>query len=180
MADLRAARRYATALFNVALRQNELDPTEAGLNLILQVWKENPRLAETLELPQLPLERKRLIVEQLFTRQVNPLVVRFAQLLVEKRRVESFPAAVAEFQRLADAHRHLVRAQVTTATPLAADQAVALQNRLGARTGQTVLLEQRIDPAIKGGVIVRIGDQVMDGSVRGYLDSLRQRLSGAR
>ena len=179
-ADVRVARRYAAALFNVTVRENLLEQTERDLNTLSGVWGEHSMIDETLAHPQIPVEKKRSILRQIFGNAVGPLVLNFLLYLLDKQRLDLLLPIEREYQRLADEHRRIVRAYVTTAVPLAEDQAEALRQKINAQTGLNVILVPTIDPRIIGGVIVRVGDQLWDGSVRGYLTELRQRLSGAR
>jgi F-type H+-transporting ATPase subunit delta len=180
MADLRAARRYATALFNVAIRQNGLDAIERDLKTVLDLWDQNPKIAEAMGRPQIPSETKGRIWQQLLEGNVQPLLLKFILLLVDKRRIDLLPAIGDEFQRLSDEQRQIVRAQVTTATPLPRDQADALRVNLRARTGKSVELVEAVDPSIVGGVVLRIGDRIIDGSIRTQLSNLKRQLSGSR
>jgi F-type H+-transporting ATPase subunit delta len=180
MADLRAARRYASALFGVAVREKNLETVEEELNSLVEIWKQNPSISAAMLRPHIPNEIKKRIWSRILEGKVTPLVSRFIQMLVEKRRISLLVEINGEFQRLADAYRNIVRAEVTTAVPLSADQATELQAGLARRTGRRVELIPRVDPAIVGGVIVRIGDQVMDGSIRSQLIRLKRQLAGSR
>jgi F-type H+-transporting ATPase subunit delta len=179
MADLRAARRYASALFAVAVRQDELETVERDLHSIIDLWTSNPLIAAAMGRPQVPQETKRRIWSQLLEGSAGPLLTRFIEILVDKRRIDLLPEIGGEFQHLADRQRNVVRAQVTTAVPLSPDQAAALKARLGG-AGQTVELIPSVDPSIIGGAVVRIGDRIMDGSIRANLTDLRRRLAGTR
>ena len=180
MADLRAARRYATALFGVAVRQNELETVERDLNAVVDLWEQNPQISAAMGRPQVPTDVKRRILQQVLGDQVQPLLLRFVLLLLDKIRIDLLPDVRDEFQRLADEHRNIVRAQVTTAVPLSPELAQALRIKLGSREGKIVGLIPVVDPSIMGGVILRVGDRIMDGSVRGRLETLRRQLSGRR
>ena len=179
-ADVRVARRYAAALFNVTVRENLLEQTEQDLHSIVGVWGDNSLIDETMAHPQIPIEKKRSILRQLFGNAVGPIVLNFVLYLLDKQRLDLLLPIEREYQRLADEHRRIVRAHVTTAVPLAEDQAEALRQKINGQTGLNVILVPTVDPRIVGGVIVRVGDQLWDGSIRGYLTELRQRLSGAR
>ena len=180
MADIGVASRSAAALFAVAVRQNELQTAEEDLQAVNAIWGENSQIDETMAHPRIPTPTKRRILQQLMEGRARPLVLNFLLLLLDKQRIALLPEIGKEFERLADAHRGIERAYVTTAVPLAADQAEALRARLSQQTGKVVQLVPQIDPRIMGGVIVRIGDRLWDGSIRGYLSELRLRLAGDR
>lgn len=178
MPELGAARRYASALFAVAVRGKELEGAEKDLATVVQVWDANPQIAAAMARPQVPMEAKRRVWQRLLEGNVGALMQRFIAMLVDKRRIDLLPEVGSEFQRLSDQYRRVMRARVTTAVPLSPDQAEALKARLAGDTGQTVVLLPEVDPSIVGGAIVRIGDRILDGSVRGQLESLRRRLAG--
>ena len=179
-ADVRVARRYAAALFNVTVREGLLDQAEGDLATLAGVWGEHSMIDETMAHPQIPIEKKRNILRQIFGNAVSPLVLNFVLYLLDKKRLDLLLPIEREYQRLADEHRRTVRAYVTTAVPLADDQAEALRQKINGQTGLDVLLVPTVDPRLIGGMIVRVGDRLWDGSIRGYLSELRQRLAGER
>ena len=180
MPDVRVARRYAAALFNVALRENALDAVERDLNAVTGVWGVNSQIDETMAHPRIPTPVKQKILRQLLEREVSPLVLNYLLYLLDKTRIDLLEEIVLEFTRLADEQRKVVRAHVTTAVPLSSAEEEQLRQKVGGMTGLNVVLVPTVDPRIVGGVILRVGDQLWDGSVRGYLSELRQRLSGSR
>ena len=127
--------------------------------------------------PAIPAARKRAVVEQLLARSpLSPVVTRLLLLLADRDRLVLLPdLADAYRSRLMD-HQRVVRAQVTTAMPLPDDRMAALQQGLAQATGRRVDLDVRVDPALVGGAVARIGSTVYDGSVTTQLDKMRQRL----
>lgn len=174
--DLRASRRYATALFQTAQKQNSLDAVQKDLALILQLMEQTPALRNMWESPLLPGGRKRDLIDRLFANSVDKLTLSFLRLLVDKRREEILETVEREMRDLADAAHHLVRAEAIFAiAPTPAEQS-DLQRSLEQRTGEQVNLTVQVDPAILGGVVVRMQDTIIDGSVRGTLERLREQL----
>jgi F-type H+-transporting ATPase subunit delta len=180
MPDVRVARRYASALFNVSVREGVLDTSERDLNAVMGVWGVNSQIDETMAHPRIPTPVKQKILRQVLEREVSPLILNYLLFLLDKHRMDLLEEIVREFQRLADEQRKVVRAHVTTAVPLSASEAEQLRQKVGQMTGLNAVLVPTVDPRIVGGVILRVGDQLWDGSVRGYLSELRQRLSGSR
>lgn len=180
MADVRVARRYAAALFNVVVREKILDMAEQDLSNLVGIWGEHSQIDETMAHPRIPTPVKERILRQLLGDQVRPIILNFLIFLLHKQRIDLLLPIQREFQRLADEHRNLVRAYVTTAVPLPPDQAEQLRQHLTRQTGQNVALVPRVDPRLIGGVVVRVGDKLWDGSIQGYLGELRQRLAGSR
>src|SRR5581483_4666436 len=124
-----------------------------------------------------PVPRKRgAVVELTKAAKSSPIVAKLLTLLAERDRLVLLPDLLASYRdRLLD-YRHVVRAEVTTASPLAAERATAIQTSLAKMTGRTVILDTKIDPAIIGGVVARIGSTVYDGSVTRQLQKMKERL----
>ncbi|MBI3909923.1 MAG: ATP synthase F1 subunit delta [Armatimonadetes bacterium] len=176
MAQLPVVRRYVQALFDVALRQDLVDQVESDLAAVDALLHQAPRLMRILRAPTIARARKRALLGGVFGVRVTALTLRFMQLLVEKRRETVLEDARAEFRRLAYAHRNLLPVEVTTAIPLAEADREALRRALERRTAKRVELHERVDESILGGVTVRLGDTILDGSVRAHLEQLRTRL----
>lgn len=175
------ARRYAGALFSVARNADDIDVIdniESDLGLIGHSLETMPRLAETLNHPLIPPARKKAIVTEVFGGKVQDVTLRFLLLVVEKRREAVLPDVEQEYVRLANEHRGVVSVSVASAVPLAPDEVAALKAGLDRFTGKQTELDVGVDPDIIGGIAVRIGDTVIDGSVRGYLASLREKMLG--
>jgi len=176
MIERRIVRRYATALFNAAVRMKVMDRVESDLGLISYAVESSPALVESLKNPLIPSGRKKEVVSDIFAGKVHEVTLSYLNLLIDKRREEAVALTEEEYVRLADEARGVVRAQVTTAVKLDAEQYERLRAGLSVFTGKHVEMTHELDPSIKGGVVVRIGDRVIDGSVRGQLEGLREKL----
>ena len=176
MAEESVARRYAQALLNQALASGSLDTISRDLAGVAETLAGSPLLAAYLNNPLVTRDRKKAMVSQLFTKESSPAALRFLTLLVEKRRIEMFESVKTEFDRLVRAHRGIVVASAVSAVPLSAPQLSQLQASLQARTGKSIELTTAVDPSLMGGVLVRIGDTVLDGTVKGKLERLREQL----
>ena len=174
--DLRAARRYATALFATADKQGNLDSVTKDLHTVVGLMETTPALDEMWHSKVVPTGKKREVVSTLFAKSIDPLTLSFLRLLVDKRREDILSLVRMEVQQLADTSRHLVRAEATFALEPTADERAKLTASLEQRTGEHVDLTISIDPSILGGVVVRMHDTIIDGSVRGTLESLREQL----
>lgn len=174
--DLRAAKRYATALFQTAQKQDKLQKVENDLNMVLDLMQTTPAFRQMWESPEVPAGRKRDLLAKLFTDSLDVLTLSFLRLLVDKRREEILDAVRIELHELADASRHLVRAEAIFAVTPTSDEQTALVQSLEQRTGEHVDLTIHVDPSILGGVVVRMRDTILDGSVRGTLETLREQL----
>jgi F-type H+-transporting ATPase subunit delta len=174
-ADL-AAERYARALFMVAERRGEIFEVLEDLKRLLALTGEDPRLGGYLRSPLVPLERKRALLKSALASRALVPVASFMDLLLRKKRMGLFAAAVGEYEQQVRAWQGLQEAEAVSAVPLTADEAKRLHARLERMTGLTIELKTRVDPALLGGLYVRIGDRVLDRSVKGLLQSLQGRL----
>jgi len=175
MARVAAARRYAQAVLAIALERDELDRWQADMDVMASALAE-PRLAALLESPRIHMRDKvRLLREGLAA--LNPLAINLACLLVARGRLDLVGQVAAEYRRLADARRGIEEAQVTTAVPLEDEEREKLSRHLSAITGKAIRLTTRLDPAIIGGFVARVGDRLIDGSLRSRLRALRQALA---
>jgi F-type H+-transporting ATPase subunit delta len=178
MTNRTAAARYARALFDVALKERaDLVRIEQELTRLLALFQDHPELDKALLNPAVPVPRKQRVVGELTTRlALSPVVAKLAALLAERDRLVLVPDLVASYrERLLD-HQKVVRAEVTTAVPLPADRASALERGLAKLTGRTVTLSTKVDPTIIGGIVARIGSTVYDGSVTRQLEKMKERL----
>ncbi len=174
-----SARRYAEAAFELAVRDEDpegwrQDLADAAVHLA------KPALARVLTNQGLPLDARARLVAEALGKEVRRPVVNLVLLLLRRGRIELLPRVADEFERLDHARRGITSAIATSAAPLEPAEVRALTARLEALSGGTVELERRVDPSLLGGVVVQLGDRLVDGSVRGRLERLRQRLaSGA-
>lgn len=177
--DLRAARRYAGALFQLARERNELDEVAAGLREVAQVATQSRELMNVLRHPRITRERKKELLHKVFGG-VRADIERFLFLLIEKDRAAILPDTSREFDRLLDEHRGEADAEAITAAPLSETQRSALLSRLEASTGLKIRLVTRVDESILGGLIVRVGDHLIDGSVASRLRLIKEQLKQAK
>jgi F-type H+-transporting ATPase subunit delta len=169
------ALRFAEAAFAVAREAQQLDAWLDSLEQAASIY-DNHAAALFLTSPVVPAGKKRAVLAELLPT-VSPDVGRFLAILARRDRLELVPEIARVFRRLLNEHRGIAVAQVTTAVPIDERQKSVIASRLGRRVGKTVTVETRIDPSILGGVIAQIGDNVIDGSVRGRLERLRRALT---
>ena len=179
MKDIRVAKRYAAALFGVARRDSILDAVEQDMTLVSRFLAEVPYLRAVLIQPLVSVARKNIVVDEAFGDRVTASSLNFLKLLIRKRREDLISECIREFHALLAEHTNTVDAEAWSAVPMTADQQERLASGLHALTGKTVRLVAKVDHALVGGVVVRIGDTVMDGSVRGKLERLERQLLGA-
>jgi F-type H+-transporting ATPase subunit delta len=171
-----AGRRYAEAAFQVALRDGELDGWRDDLVLAADMLA-RPEVERVVDSPAVPLAQRLGVVSALLESRIRPGALRLVSLLVERGRVRDLPRVSEQFQRQLNAHRGIVVATVTSAAPLTKDETAAIRTRVEAMAGSTVDLRTAIDPALLGGLTVQIGDRLLDASIRGRLERLRDQLN---
>jgi F-type H+-transporting ATPase subunit delta len=171
-------RRYAKALMAVTAGRRE-SPEEllAELDAIAGALAGEPRFGELMANPKL-LVAERLAALDRFLDAMAPraLARHFLRMLLEKGRLGALPEIVDEFRTLADTQSGVLRAAVTSATPLDTAETERLRAILGARFGKTVVLTSAVDPGLIGGLVVRIGSLSFDGSIRSQLAAIHRQL----
>jgi F-type H+-transporting ATPase subunit delta len=171
------AERYARALFLVAERRGEIFEVLEHLKRLQALFAADPRLGRFLRAPFVPLEHKRTLVRAELTGRGPEAVTEFLDLLLRKKRLALFDAAADKFETLVRAWQGLQDAEAVSAVPLTADEVKRLHAELERTTGLTIELRTRVDPALIGGLYVRMGDRVIDRSVKGLLETLHERLN---
>lgn len=175
-----ATRRYAEAAFEIASRDGTLDEWAAGLELAAR-FVSDERVASIVDNPARPYPERLAFLDELLKGRVPEGVLRLAGLLSQRAQVERLPDIATELRHLLDRQRGIVEATVTSAAPLTADATDAVRAWVERTTGATVTLSATVDESLIGGLTVRVGDALMDASVRGRLERLRTQLAtGAR
>ena len=174
MARVASAKRHAQAVFQLALKNNEVEKWRAELITIATALSD-PQLQVILENPKVHLSDKEQLINRCMPG-LSQLALNFAYLLVTKQRLGILTEIVAEYERMADARRGLEHAKVTTAIPIDESEQKMLEERMAAMTGKQIVLTSEVDPAIVGGFITRIGDTLIDGSTKAKLEALKKRL----
>ena len=175
-----AARRYARALLEVAMADAAADPAvlRQELAAAAALFQGQPELQEALTSPAVVVEAKEKIVEAVWA-QAAPLLRRLLAMLAQRNRLELLPDLARSFAEQWNAARGTVAAEAVSAVPLTDEQRQAVTKALGRVTGRDVELTAAVDPTLLGGLLVRIGGLVYDGTVRGRLRALREALTTA-
>ena len=168
-------RRYAEAIFDIARKQNTIDRTLEDVQEIARVFS-NRKVAYLLTEPKVPAQRKETAIRQALASKVLPTSLNLALLVVQRELVEAMQNIANELEKLVLDYKNEAKAQVTTAAPMDEAQSNSVKQALERRTGKTILMQTRVQPEILGGVVARVGDRVIDGSVRFRLSALRQQL----
>jgi F-type H+-transporting ATPase subunit delta len=177
-----AANRYGRALFDVAVKERvDLQILEDQLASFVSLFRQHPNLEKILLNPAVPAPRKRAAVAELVkSASLLPQLAKLLVLLAERDRLVLLPDLLSAFRDRLLEHQNVVRADVATAAPLPPDRVNAIENSIKNVTGRGVRLSTRVEPALIGGVVARIGSTVYDASVTTQLEKMRRRLSESR
>jgi len=176
MSDSSIARRYAGALIAEALQNGATESVDADVALLGESLADSRDLVLFFASPVVSREQKSRVVEVLFADRIQPVTLQFLQLLVRKRREELLQDVVSAYRDLRDAELGIVQASAQVARPLDAEEEKNLIDSLEGLSGKQVRLTTENVPDLMGGIVVRIGDTVYDGSIRNRLNMLRGRL----
>jgi F-type H+-transporting ATPase subunit delta len=172
-----AAARYARALFDVAAAEGDPRQVETELAEIVALLGGHEALRVALTNPAVPTPAKRAVMRELAARaSLSTPVTKLLALMAERDRLALLPDLLEAYRARLMEHLQIVRADVTTAVALPADRLAALERAFAEATGRTVTVAARVDPAIVGGVVARIGSTVYDGSIKRHLERIREQL----
>lgn len=176
MRDSTIARNYAEALVTLAQRANDLDGWGRMIDDVAQLVTNDVKVRRFLESPRVPVVAKKEILRKAFQDRMPRLMVRFLEALVQNRRQLLIPEIASEYATLVDESLGRVRADITLAREPLPGEVDAIAASISRTLGRTAVAQVRINPDIIGGVIVRVGDYVKDGSVRRRLGLLKSKL----
>ncbi|GAB4347574.1 MAG: ATP synthase F1 subunit delta [Desulfobulbaceae bacterium] len=173
------ARRYAKALFSLGKEQGKLEEYNEALAAIAELYAESPEVGDSLTNPLYPLEaRKKVMAGIASAVQADKFLAAFLNLLVEKHRAAILPDIAEEMQVMVDTEQGISHGSVISAVEL--DEALLdkIKATLEKLTGNRVILETSVDPSIIGGIIAKVGDLVLDGSIKTQLNGLKESIKG--
>lgn len=170
-----AARQYAEAMFDLALDKGRVELWLDQLQAVARALAA-PEIGVALASPAVP-ENEKFAALRRGLYDVDPLVLNLLFLLIKRRRVNQVGLIAAEYARLVEQKRGIVLAEVTTAVPLEDRERGLVSERLSRAIGKQVQMRARVDPGILGGLVVRVGDKLINGSVAGRLESLRRQMA---
>lgn len=172
------ARRYARALLELGVEQTQLDRLVEEVATFAAAWETSADLRNAIENPLVPHPAKKAVISELADKiGASPTTRHAMLLLVDRRRMTTVPYVARMLRELADQRKGVVRAEVTTAAPLSDAYYARLQAQLEKMTGKRVAIDRRTDASLIAGVVTRIGDRIVDGSLRTRLQSLRDAMT---
>lgn len=177
MIEVTLAKRYAAALLKVTDAEGSTEETEGLLLALRDAWRAQRGFRDLMASPRVPRAAKKALFRKVLEGKARPSFLQFLDLLVEKNRTKILPSVSEVFDRLADASAGVVRVKVRSWKPLSDAHRATLSATLARTTGKKILIEAETDAALKGGMLVRIGDTVVDGTVAHRLKQLGETLT---
>lgn len=171
------ARTYARVLYDLASTADAVDAADEGIRAAAEAVRGHLDLRTALSDGGVPAEKKRDVLREIFGEAVPPEVLAVVTLAVERGHTEALGDIARIFGEIAESERGIVVAEVTTAVPLADALRSSITEKLAASLGRPVSLRERVDASIVGGVIIKVGGRVLDGSLSSQLDAVRAGLS---
>jgi len=173
------AGRYASALFDLARDERQIETVSASLDTLKAALAESPDLKAVASSPLVKRgEAAKAMAAIAGALRLDPLTTRFLGVLARNGRLTQLGLVIRTFDRLAADHRGETTAEVTSAFPLKDDQLAALKANLKARGGSDVRIDARVDPSILGGIVVRLGSRMIDASIKTKLNTLALAMKG--
>ncbi|HHT01889.1 MAG TPA: F0F1 ATP synthase subunit delta [Firmicutes bacterium] len=170
------ARRYANALFELAKAQGRIEAVDAELETVVQSMRATEDLRRVWEHRLIAPRRKKEVVGQVFAGQVSAEVKNFLSLLIDKHRERFLESIFASYRGLADRYRNIVEVEVRSAIALSPAEVDEVAAKLQQQLGSEVRLRTTVDQSLLGGIVIRVGDRLIDGSLRRRLQDLRSQL----
>lgn len=173
------ARNYAATLFELALKNQSLDAYAEGMDTVLALVDQNPNFRLFLETPRIADRDKKELLKKVFGEVLPRPLLNFLQVMVDKRRQRLLGAIAEEFHARLDEHKGRIHVRVTLARELDSGAVEELSRKLSALLGKETIPHVRINPAVLGGVYLKTGDTVYDGTLRRRIKQLRRQLVNA-
>ena len=171
------ANRYAEALFQLSEEENITKEIYNELHSVLDIVKSNKDLDNVLKSPLVAKADKVQLIETLFNNKINNNLKNFLKILVEKGRISSLKSIELTFKQLLNDRDNIIEGTVISAIPLTGEKVKELEEKLSKKYNKNVTLENKVDKSILGGVLIRLGNIQIDGSVKTRLDNIKDQLS---
>lgn len=174
MSEIQVASRYAKSLIDLAAEQNAVEQVKKDIVLFLDTCRANPELQAILKNPIISLDKKANILEGLFGNKLHKMILSFFKIVVRKGRSEILYATAKEFISQYNVLKNIVKATVTSASPLSKENISQIEDVVKQATKGEVILTAQVDPDLIGGFILKIGDKQFDTSLSGKLNKLKK------
>lgn len=176
MAEL-VSNTYSLALFDVGVEENRLDDLYDEIIFLRRTFKEYPEFYELIRTPKVSNPDKKKIVDNVFGEKLSKEIVNFLKIIIDKRRTSFILEITEDFEKKYYDYKGIVKAKAFTSMPLDEAQIKKLEQKLSLKTNKTVQIENCIDKTLIGGVMIKFNDVVIDGTIKGKLESLEKNLN---
>ncbi len=180
MLNKSVARRYAEAFFSIAREASKIDEYQAELEKVIQALTEVEGLKVYLGHLLVPVREKKELIQKIYGTELSAMTMNFLLMVIDKRRENYLEVIYKEFVDMADESRGIRQAELTAARDVPEQELADLAQRLSSSTGKKVILKLTVDPILLGGVKIRMGDQIVDGTVAKKLQMLKNNLKQAK
>lgn len=170
------AQRYGTALFELALENNKIDEMEQEVISLKSILSNESELMELISTPKITVNNRKKVIEDIFKGKISDELLGLIDLTIHKKRQNLLPQIFEDFLLKINTHKGVVVVDVTVYTLLSNVQEIDLINKLEKLTKKTVVLKQNVDESIVGGIIIRMGDRIMNHSVKGMIGAMSKQL----
>lgn len=171
------SRTYSEALFEVALEEDKVDLFLDEISFVIETFKSYPDFFELFKTPLVRVDEKKKVMGEVFGDKLSKEMNNFLKIVIDKRRGHFIDQIKFEYEKLLNKHKGIVSAVAITAVPLNDEDKTTLKEKLATLTGKEVQLSNDIDESVIGGVLVKIGDKVIDGTIKGRLEEMKESLS---
>jgi len=176
MLNKSVARRYAEAFFSIAQEANKIDDYQVELETLVNTIDEIENLKEYFAHLLIPVKEKKELATKIFADKISEMTLNFLLMIIDKHRETYIGLIAAEYKEMADESRNITKAEFIAAQEVPEEEVKSLAEKLSASTGKVVQLEPKVDPLLIGGGKIRIGDQIIDGTVAKKLEMLKEKL----
>lgn len=174
MSEIQVASRYAKSIIDLAVEQNVLDQVKKDIELFLGTCRANPALQAILKNPIISLEKKANILDGLFSDKLNKMILSFFHIVIRKGRSEILYATGKEFINQYNIIKNVVKATVTSASPLSKENIAQIEEVVKQASKGEVILTAQVDPGLIGGFILKVGDKQFDTSLSSKLNKIKK------
>lgn len=171
---------YGEALYELCKEENCAQEVLEQLDMVRALFQAEPKYPKILQDPALQKAERLAMLDEAFRGSVHPYLLNFLKLLCERSAVEALPGCADQFRTMYNEERGLLPVTATSAVALTEGQKQALMEKLSKLTGKTILLDNRVDPSLMGGIKVNYDGKELDGSVAGRLEALRRILTDGK
>jgi len=171
------AKTYSDALFEVGIENNSLEVLLEELSFIEETFKEYPDFLELFRTPRVSIEERKATMQMIFGEKISEEMMNFLKIILDKRRASEIFEIKNEFKHAVHRHNNILEATVISTVVLTEEQTEKIVKNMSAVTGSEILITNKVDETLIGGVVIYVGDKVIDGSVKKKLNDLKEELA---